>query len=68
MGGSEKGCEWRLGAIVNNIEISNPKISLINNIDAPPNPTSNNMLAISDSGANIYLAKQATPTMAPVMM
>ena len=26
------------------------------------------MLAISDSGANIHLEKQATPTMAPVIM
>ena len=26
------------------------------------------MLAISDSGANIHLAKQATPTMDPVIM
>ena len=25
------------------------------------------MLAITDSGANIYLAKQATPTMAPAI-
>ena len=26
------------------------------------------MLAIADSGANIHLARQATPTMAPVIM
>ena len=33
MGGSEKGCQWRLGEIFNKIEISKPKISLINYID-----------------------------------
>ena len=44
MGGSEKGREWRLGKIVNKIKISNPKISLINNLDTPPNPTSTNMI------------------------
>ena len=52
----------------NKIKISNPKIILINHIDAPPNPTSNNMLSIADSGANIHLEIQATPTMAPVIM
>ena len=26
------------------------------------------MLAIAESGANIHLAKQATPTMAPIIM
>ena len=57
MGGSEKGCEWWLGAIVNKIEISNPKISLIYYIDTPPNSTSDNMLAIADSDANIQLEK-----------
>ena len=35
MGGSEKGCEWRLEAIDNKIKSSIPKISLINHIDAP---------------------------------
>ena len=34
----------------------------------PPNPTSYNMLAISDSGANIHLSKQTTTKMAPVIM
>ena len=68
MDGSEKGCEWRLGAIDNKIKISNPEISLINLINTPPNPTSTNMIKIADSGANIHLAKQATPTMAPVIM
>ena len=61
MAGSEKGCEWR------KIEISNTKISLINYIDTPPNPTCTNMLAIVDSGVNINLARQATPTMPAVM-
>ena len=68
MGGSEKGFEWRLGAIDNKIKISNPKISLINHIDTPPNSTSTNMLAIADSGATIHLERQSTPTMAPVIM
>ena len=48
---------------MNKIEISNPKISLINFIDTPSNPPSNNMLEIADSGANIHLAKQATTKM-----
>ena len=48
--------------------MSNPKISLINYIDTPPNPTSTNMLAIADSGVNIHMARQATPTMALVIM
>ena len=56
MSGSEKGCEWCLGAIVKRIKISNPKTSLINHIDCPPNPTTNIMLAITDSGANIHLS------------
>ena len=68
MDGSEKGREWRLGAIDNKIKISNSKISLINHIYTPPNPTSTNMLEISDSGANIHLSRQATPTMFPVIM
>ena len=53
---------------MNKIEISNSKISLINWIDAPPNHPSNNMLAISDLGTNIHLSKQATNTMAPVII
>ena len=68
MGGSEKGFEWQLGEIFNIIEICSLKTSLINYIDTPPNQTSNNMLAISDSGANIHISKQATPTMSPVIM
>ena len=68
MGDSEKGCEGRLGAIVNKIEISNPKISLIKYIDTPPNPTRTNMLEIADSGVNKHLTIQVTPTMALVIM
>ena len=49
MSGSKKGFELWLGAIDNKIEISNPKISLINYIDTQPNLTSTNMLAIADS-------------------
>ena len=65
---SKKGCELHLGAIVNKIEISNPKISLINYIDTPPNPTITSMLEITESGANIHLARKDTPTIAPVIM
>ena len=68
LGGREKGCEWRLGEAMNKIEIRNPKISLINCINTPPNPTSNNILEIADLGANIHLSKQATTTMSPVIM
>ena len=53
---------------MNKIKISNPKISLINCINNPPNPTSNNMLSIEDSGANLHIAKQATSYMSPVIM
>ena len=48
---------------MNKIRISNPKISLINCIDIPPNLPGNNMLEIADSGANTDLSKQATTTM-----
>ena len=68
MDGSEKGCEWRFGAIDNKVRINNHKISLINHINTPPKPTITNMLAIVDSGANMHLSKQTTPTMSPVMM
>ena len=68
MVGSEKGCELRLRAMNNKIKMTNPKINLINLINTSPNPTSTNMLAIIDNGENIHLARQATPTMAPVMM
>ena len=53
---------------MNKIEISNPKISLINCIDNPPNTTSNNMLEIADSGVNIHLEKQATTEVDPIIM
>ena len=65
MGGSEDVREQRLGAIVNKIEIGNPKIILINYIDTPPNPTSNNMLETADSGANINVEKKSTPYNGP---
>ena len=42
---------------MNKIEISDPKISLINYIYTPPNPPSNNMIEIADSGANKHQAK-----------
>ena len=53
---------------MNKIEISNPKISLINCIDNPPNTPGNKIKAIEDSSANIRLAKQATTTMDPAIM
>ena len=62
VGGSEKGCERQSGAIDNTI-----KISLINYIDKPPNPTSTNILAIADSNEIIHLARKVTPTMALVI-
>ena len=46
--GNKNGCELQLGAIINKIEISNPKIILINYIGTPPNPPSKNMLKIAD--------------------
>ena len=42
---------------MNKIKIRNPKISLINCINTPPNPPSNNMLEIADSGTNVHLEK-----------
>ena len=54
--------------MINKIEISNPKISLINCIGVPPNYPGNNMLEIEELGANIHLAKQAMNKMAPVIM
>ena len=53
---------------MNKIEIGDPKISLIHFIGTPPNPPSNNILAIIDLGANIHVAKQATTTMSPLIM
>ena len=55
------------GAIVNKIKMSNPDISLINHINTPTNPTSTNMTAIAYYGANIHLARKATPTIAPTI-
>ena len=66
--GIEKGCEWKLGAIMNKIKISTPKTSSINNTTTPPNYPSNNTLEIEDSGTNIHLDKQATPKMAQVII
>ena len=53
---------------MNIIEIINYTISLIYCIDTPPNPSIKNMLDIVDSGTNIYPVKQATTTMAPVII
>ena len=50
------------------IGINNPTISLIYFINTPPNPPSNNMLSITESGAKIHLVKQSTTTMAPVIL
>ena len=66
--GIKKGYEWWLGAIINKIKISNPKIILINCIRTPPNSCYNSTIAIADSGANIHLANQATAIKAPVIM
>ena len=48
--------------------MSNPKIILINCIGTPPNYPSKNTLAIADLGTNIHPSKQATRTMAPVII
>ena len=53
---------------MNKIKISNPKLSLINNIRTPPTYPSKHTLEIADSGANIHISKQATPTMDPVII
>ena len=53
---------------MNKIEMSTPKLSLINNIETPTNYPSNQTLAITDSGANTHLSKQATKTMTPVIL
>ena len=57
-----------VGATMNKTEMSNPKIILINFIYIAPNTTSNKMLEIIGSGANIYQAKQSTNTITPVIM
>ena len=43
------------GAVINKIEISNPKISLMKFIGKPPNFSGENTLELADSGANIHL-------------
>ena len=48
--------------------MTNPKISLMNCIRTPPKSPSKNTLEVADSGANLHLAKQATTTMAPVII
>ena len=53
---------------VNEIKISSPKTSLINNIWNPHNSPSKHMLEIADSGMNIHLAKKATTTIDPVII
>ena len=53
---------------MNKNKVINPKLSLINNIGTPTNSSSKHTLAISDSGMNIYLSKQDTPTMEQVIM
>ena len=68
LGVGKKGCKLRLGEIMNKIKISTPKPSLINNIRTPPNSPSRKKLAIADSGSNINLFKQATPTKATVII
>ena len=65
LGGSEKGWEWWLGAIIDKIGINNPKFSLINCIGNQPNSNSKNTLEIKESGANIHLSKQSSTTMPP---
>ena len=62
LNGSENRCKWWLEAINNKIEISNPKISLINCIRTPPISPCKKTIEISDSGANIYTSKQKTTT------
>ena len=54
---------------MNKIESSNPKISLINGIDTQPNPSSKNMLEITESGDNIHIEKnQSTTTTTPIIL
>ena len=53
---------------MNKFIINNPKLSLINNIRTPTKYTSKHTLEIADSGANIHISNQATPTMEPVII
>ena len=64
----KKGCQKWLGATINKIEISNPNISLMNFIRTPPNYPIKTTLAITDSGANIHLARQATKKISLVII
>ena len=53
---------------MNKIKILTPKISLINNIGTPSNSPRHYKLEIADSGANIHISNEATPTMDPVII
>ena len=53
---------------MNEIKMSTPKISLIDNIGTPPNYPRKYTLAISDSGANIHLENEITVIMSPVIL
>ena len=66
--GSEKGVQMAVMGDNNKIEISTPKLSLIDNIWTPCNSPSKQTLEIADSGVNIHLSKQATTAMSPVIM
>ena len=66
MGGSEKGCELRFGAIVDKPKISLPKISLTYNIETPYNSPFNTNIVILYYGDNIHFSNIATPITALV--
>ena len=53
---------------MDNIEISTPKMSLINNIGNPHNYPRKYTLNIADSGVNIHISNESTPPMSPVIM
>ena len=53
---------------MNKIKSSTPKIILIHNTMTPPNFPRKYTLAIVESGANINLKNEATPTTTPVIM
>ena len=54
--------------MVNKLEMSNPKNSLINCISTTPIYPVKNTLEIVDSGMNKHLSNQATKTKAPVII
>ena len=54
--------------IMNKIKMINTKISLINNTGTPPNSPRKSTPTITDSGANIHQANEATQTMSPVII